>query len=498
MPLSDLPSFGAFISYRHVEPDRSLARWLHRALETYRVPAGLVASGVRPRLGRVFRDEEELAASADLSARIDEALGRADALIVVCSPRTPGSRWVDAEVARFVAQGRSNRIFALLVEGEPAQSFPPALLAAGTEPLAADVRPLPGESERERRRLAQLKLLAGLLGVEFDALRRRDDERRRARLRWLALAGASLTLLFAGLALTAALQWRRAEQELTIARAERIAAQAELALAEATAPSAQENPVAPDLQRSALLALESLRLHPGTAADAVLRRSLFAIAPERLAPTLAQHETVAGVTAEGQLQRIDANTLPPETPAAPADDPASAQSSAGGWWLRSSDEGLGGWVFQTAALSRTAQGPPVALLPHEWMIRKAAFTADGRWLVTVTGQASADAQSPSATLLVGHTVRVWSTDDRREASRVSWAAAGGIHSVWIDPSGEWLATLTEQMERRVVRLWPVRPARLRELACATLTRNLSPSEWLSFVGDGEPRATCPGLPVLSE
>lgn len=497
MPSPKAAPFGAFISYRHVEPDRSLARWLHGALETYRVPAPLVAGGTRSRLGRVFRDEEELAASPDLSARIDDALARADALVVICSPRTPASRWVDAEVTRFVAQGRAHRIFALLIEGEPAQSFPPALLATGAEPLAADCRPQAGERTRETRRLALLKLLAGLLGVEFDALRRRDDERRRTRLLWLAAAGTVATLVFAALAVTAALQWGRAERELTISRAENLAAQAQLALAQATAPGAADSPVAPDVQRSALLALESLRLHPGIAADAVLRRSLYALAPDRLVRTLADDEFVVGVSAQGTLELVRGNA-PAGRPAPPTDSDELARSSDGRWWLRSSDQGVGGWVFQTAALARSSGGSPVALLPHEWMIRRAAFTADGRWLVTVTGEASADAESPSATMLVGHTVRVWNTDERRQYTRVSLAAEGGIGGVWIDPTGEWLATVTFGSEPRVVRTWPVRPERLRELACSLLKRNLSPSEWLTFVADGAPRATCPGLPTVSE
>ena len=497
MPTLEPAPFGAFISYRHVEPDRSLARWLHGALETYRVPAPLVASGTRSRLGRVFRDEEELAASPDLSARIDDALARADALIVICSPRTPASRWVDAEVARFVAQGRSQRIFALLIEGEPAQSFPPALLATGAEPLAADLRAQATESARETRRLALLKLLAGLLGVEFDALRRRDDERRRTRLLWLASAGTVAALVFAALALTAALQWRRAERELTIARAENLATQAQLALMQATAPGAQDSPTAPDIQRSALLALESLRLHDGINADAVLRRSLYALAPERLVATLANDEFVLGISAQGTLERVRGDA--PRATAGPATDSDElARSPDGRWYLRTSDEGVRGWIFQSAALARSAAGAPVALLPHEWMIRRAAFTADGRWLVTVTGEASADAQSPSATMLVGHTVRVWNTEERREHTRLSLAAESGIGGAWIDPTGEWLATATLSADPRVVWTWPVRPARLRELACSLLKRNLSPSEWLSFVADGTPAPTCPGLPLVSE
>lgn len=496
MTSSQPEPFAAFISYRHVEPDRSLARWLHGALEAFRVPAPLVSAGTRARIGRVFRDEEELAASADLSARIDDALKRANAFVVICSPRTPASKWVNAEVSRFVTQGRAHRIFAVLIEGEPGESFPAALLASDTEPLAADLRARSGDRPREVRRLALLKLIAGLLDVEFDALRRRDDERRRRKLVWLASAGTAATILFAGLAATAVVQWRRAEQELVVSRAENIAAQAQLALAQAIAPDTPNSITRPDINRSALLALESLRMHPGLAADSVLRRALYALAPERLMLKLATDEFLSGVSPDGAPLRARGDA--PAASGAAASGGELARSADGRWWLRSTDQGVKGWVFQTAALARSANGSPVALLPHEWMIRRAAFTSDGRWLVTVTGESSADAQSPSATMLVGHTVRIWSTDDQRERTRVSLAADGGITDVWVDPTGEWLATVTSEGDTSIARTWPVRPERLRELACSLLKRNLSPSEWLTFVGDGTPRVTCPGLPVVSE
>src|SRR3954453_18606101 len=97
-PAGDTCRYAAFISYRHVEPDRRWAQWLHSALETYRVPKSLVRGrGLPPRAGRGFRDEEELPASANLSASIREALEQSRYLIVVCSPRTPGSEWVNRE-----------------------------------------------------------------------------------------------------------------------------------------------------------------------------------------------------------------------------------------------------------------------------------------------------------------------------------------------------------------------------------------------------------------
>ena len=60
----------AFISYSH--QDKLWADWLHKALETYRVPRRLVgqttASGVIPRrLIPVFRAREELASATDLT-----------------------------------------------------------------------------------------------------------------------------------------------------------------------------------------------------------------------------------------------------------------------------------------------------------------------------------------------------------------------------------------------------------------------------------------------
>ncbi len=207
--------YQAFISYRHVEPDRSWAKWLHGALETYRVPKPLAGERSLPaRLGRCFRDEEELPASADLNAQIEQALQDSRFLIVVCSPRTPSSEWVNREVERFRQMGRHERILALLVEGEPDEAFPRSLCeirrtlvtASGqsreqieaVEPLAADVRGSRGESPRRLKRMALLRMLACILGVRFDDLRQREQERRTRR--W-AVAGAILTVL--ALAMTA-------------------------------------------------------------------------------------------------------------------------------------------------------------------------------------------------------------------------------------------------------------------------------------------------------
>jgi tetratricopeptide (TPR) repeat protein len=174
--------YKAFISYSH--KDRKTAEWLHRALETYRAPRALTkgrdgasAGALRP----IFRDREELSAASNLSEVIRDALDRSDALIVLCSPLSAASRWVDQEVAYVIDRGDVSRIICLITPETPADVsldavLPPALRAAlpeGVEPLAVDLRP-----DGDGRRLARLKIASRLLNVSLDQLVQRDARRR--------------------------------------------------------------------------------------------------------------------------------------------------------------------------------------------------------------------------------------------------------------------------------------------------------------------------------
>jgi eukaryotic-like serine/threonine-protein kinase len=206
------PTYWAFLSYSHA--DEKWAKWLHRALERYRVPARLVGRAtpggtVPSRIRPCFRDQAELAAAAHLGESLQKALAASRALVVICSPRSAASRWVNQEIEYFRALDRGGRILALVVDGDPAATegpeacFPPALLrdAAGQplpEPLAADVRP-----GRDGKGDAFLKVAAGLLDVGFDELRSREQARR---IRVLAVGIAASLLMataMAGMAWTA-------------------------------------------------------------------------------------------------------------------------------------------------------------------------------------------------------------------------------------------------------------------------------------------------------
>jgi WD40 repeat protein len=227
--------YWAFISYSHT--DREWGDWLHKSLETYRVPSRLVGKesrdGIIPsRIFPVFRDREELPVSSDLGTNISEALSESRYLIVVCSPRSAQSRWVGEEIKAFKRLGREDRILALIVDGEPNaaegkagfkpedECFHEALryrwsesgeaTALRTEPIAADAR-----EGKDGRNNAKLKLLAGLLAVNYDDLKQRDHERRLRRARRIGIAAFVLVVIFAGLAVWAILAAREAARQRT-------------------------------------------------------------------------------------------------------------------------------------------------------------------------------------------------------------------------------------------------------------------------------------------
>ena len=220
--------YSAFISYNH--RDRKVAGWLHRGLETYRVPRRLRGRksplGVlESRLPPVFRDREELATSSDLARSVRDALEQAGALIVICSPNGARSRWVNEEIRAFTALGRRDRLLCLIVDGvshaatipgaDPSlECLPPALFEGGFgEPMAADIRP-----GADSRRDALLKILAGVLDVGFDELRQREQARRQQRLAVAAAVLGAGLLVTSGLAVTAAIERDEALRQRDIAR----------------------------------------------------------------------------------------------------------------------------------------------------------------------------------------------------------------------------------------------------------------------------------------
>ena len=107
--------YKAFISYSH--QDKKWGDWLHKGLETYRIPPDLSRKISRSqgrllpkRLYPIFRDREELPTSHELGKVINQALKDSSHLVVICSPRSAKSQWVNEEIKQFKSLGKCDRI----------------------------------------------------------------------------------------------------------------------------------------------------------------------------------------------------------------------------------------------------------------------------------------------------------------------------------------------------------------------------------------------------
>ena len=217
--------YWAFISYSH--QDAVWGDWLHKRLETYKVPKKLIGrpnrtGQVPKRLYPIFRDREELPTSANLGSIIQRGLENSEYLVVICSPRSAASLWVNQEILTFKAMGKADRVLALIVDGEPNASnkpgreneecFPEALRFhvnedgslsdLPAEPVAGDARPF-----ADGKRNALLKLLAGLLGVDYAILNDREHKRRLRR--YLMASTVFFLAVFAALAIWGVQEQRR-------------------------------------------------------------------------------------------------------------------------------------------------------------------------------------------------------------------------------------------------------------------------------------------------
>jgi hypothetical protein len=221
--------YKAFISYNH--KDTEWADWLFKALDRYSVPKRLRGTVGRDgpvidRLYPVFRDRDEMPSSADLNSQVQVALEQSAYLVVICSPNAAASRWVNEEILAFKRMGRAGRIFGVIIDGtpnagdepsleelerraseSPRRTYPPSvecfpralkytLSGERVEPFAPDVR-----KEADGLEGTRLKTIAALLGVDFETLKRRDLEARRASLRRrIAIALAVIVALVGTLA----------------------------------------------------------------------------------------------------------------------------------------------------------------------------------------------------------------------------------------------------------------------------------------------------------
>jgi WD40 repeat protein len=397
--------YWAFISYSHT--DKEWGDWLHKALETYHVPRRLIgresrAGTIPARLFPIFRDREELPVSADLSSNINEALQGSRYLIVVCSPHSAQSRWVAEEIKQFKTLHREECVLALIVAGEPNASdgkpgfqsadecFPESmryrigtdgeLSSTRTEPIAADARE--GKDGREN---AKLKLLAGLLGVDYDELRQRDHERRLRRARVIGAAALVLMGIFAGLASWAIMAAKQASAQKR--QTQRLLVASDMARADEL--------FAKDDAASAICFLARATEQEPDEYSAAAERLWFALT-ERSWP------------------------LPISAPMDHVNSVLSATFSPDGEKIVTASRD------STARIWDTSSGSPIgAVMTHPRLVRRALFTPDGQYIFTICFDG------------VG---RLWNSSSGQAVPHWSIKHSDSINSAALSPSGKLIAT----------------------------------------------------------
>ena len=231
--------YDAFISYRHIEPDLTIAKILHEMIEKFNIPKHLRTvsndeNSINDKhIFRVFRDREELS-TKDLSTMIEEAIANSKNLIVICSKRTSLSPWCRKEVQLFKKIHGVNNIIPVLIEGEPDEAFIDELKnlkvtfinsenveeEKNIELLAADIRPDevkspsfkgyeileyskdPKLNELTKKSLDILKkseiyrIVASMLNVSYGDLKLRHQERYLKRIIYTSIAASIAMLIF--------------------------------------------------------------------------------------------------------------------------------------------------------------------------------------------------------------------------------------------------------------------------------------------------------------
>ena len=171
----------AFISYQR--KDEEWAKWLQHKLEHYKLPSNLNGRTDLPKEIRpVFKDTSELT-PGNLPEQIRHALEQSKYLIVICSPRSAKSEWVNKEIETFISLDRTTRIIPFIIKGRAFAATPEE------ECFPLSLRQLPEEQEvlgtnvnEMGREAAAVKVVARMFDVRFDELwhrHEREEKRRR-------------------------------------------------------------------------------------------------------------------------------------------------------------------------------------------------------------------------------------------------------------------------------------------------------------------------------
>lgn len=187
----------AFISYSTA--DEKWAQWLHKHLESYNLPSALRRSDnslpkyIRP----VFWYKTDLSGT-ELHSALEKELTSSRHLVLICSPESAKSVWVNDEVKSFVESNRTDYIIPFIVSGQPDNSesedycYPQVLRDMPRTKMLRGI-----DVSKVGKQHALIDVVSTMFGLRFDALWQRH---KRAQIRRnICYALFALILVLAGI-----------------------------------------------------------------------------------------------------------------------------------------------------------------------------------------------------------------------------------------------------------------------------------------------------------
>ncbi len=219
--------YKAFISYSHAI-DNQLAPALQRALQRFAKPWNKISAM------RVFRDKTSLSADPSLWNAIERALDDSEFFVLLASPVSAESEWVQREVSHWIEQRGTDNFLIVLTDGEiewdpnvqgldwkKTTALPELLAGQIEEPLYVDLRwarhadDLSLNHPKFRDKVADLASTLHRVSKDQIAGREVREHRKQIRMVWSAATGlAILTVTAVGLGIFAELQRKKATTRL--------------------------------------------------------------------------------------------------------------------------------------------------------------------------------------------------------------------------------------------------------------------------------------------
>ena len=192
--------------------DASVANKLAESIRRYRLPSGTVLPDSGLDYRRVYVDVSDKGLDNDGRAVLDHSR----CLAVLCSPETRTSRFILERLDYFRETGKDDNIIAVIVRGEPADSFPESFIEQKTvrkilpdmsvvervetiEPVASDLRAETRSRWKEALNYETVRIVASILGLHPDDLEQRHRMRRKKTVISLVSVIAAVCLGAAGI-----------------------------------------------------------------------------------------------------------------------------------------------------------------------------------------------------------------------------------------------------------------------------------------------------------